>query len=132
MGLGAPSAQQQDALSGMAQHFLGAAQETMETSAAIEESLQGVSYKVHFHRPSDAGGSAAGKNISLDLDALALVGDVQQIVELELFGSTGSEPVFLILDGRLLSSHLPLHHAGVEDGKAIDVAAVRPRLTEQE
>ncbi|CAK0807351.1 unnamed protein product [Prorocentrum cordatum] len=84
----------------------------MEMSMALEESLKGVSYTVHFERPRDAGGSAAGKKVSLTFDALSLVGDVQQVVELELFGAAGKEPAFLLLDGASLPPHLPLHLAG--------------------
>ncbi|CAK0807352.1 unnamed protein product, partial [Prorocentrum cordatum] len=105
----------------------------MEMSMALEESLKGVSYTVHFERPRDAGGSAAGKKVSLTFDALSLVGDVQQVVELELFGAAGKEPAFLLLDGASLPPHLPLHLAGVdESGKTITVAKERPPPTDEE
>jgi len=132
MGLGATSPEQQDAMQGMAQAFLGAAQESMETSAAIQESLRGVTYKVCFHRPADAGGRAAGKTISLDLDALATVGDMQQMVEVELFGSTGAETVFLTFEGHLLPPHFPLHHVGIDDGTTVEVAKDMPALNDHE
>jgi len=55
--------------------------------------------------------------VSLTLVALSLVSDIQQIVELELFGAAGREPAFLLLNDASLPPHLPLLLAGVdEDG----------------
>lgn len=116
----------------LAAGFFAAAQENMEMSAAVVESLQGVSYKVHFHRPETAGGQAAGKRVTLTLDALSVVGDVQQIVEMELFGTTGSEPAFLVFEGNLLPEHLTIYHCGLEDGKTVEVVKDRPPPSEAE
>merc|ERR550539_1133598 len=99
----------------------------MEMGMALEESLQGVQYKVNFERPTDAGGSAAGKKITLTLDALALVGDVQQMVEVELFGKAGTEPVFLVFEQQLLTADVPIFHCGIqENGKTVTVAKEQP------
>jgi len=130
--LGMPSPEQQSAFAGMAQAFLGPLQESMEVNAAMQESLKDVTYKVHFQRPREAGGRAAGKTITLNVDALALVGTVQEMVEVEFFGATGAEPTFLTLEGRLLPPYAPLHYASVEDGKTVTVAKERPPLNEQE
>merc|ERR1712160_216203 len=100
---------------------------------AVEESLQGVSYRVNFERPADAGGSAAGKKLTLTFDAMALVADVQQIVEVEFFGSTDAEPAFLVFDNHLLPPHMPIHFGGIDDnGKTVVVAKERPPPTEDE
>lgn len=108
--------------------LLGAAQENMEVNQAMEESLRGVTYKVSFERPRDAGGQAAGKTISMDLDALALVGDVQQMVEVELFGGVDKEPAFLVFEGAPLPPHAPIHFCGIENGKTIVVAKELPPI----
>merc|ERR1719464_2696241 len=131
-GFGMPSAAVQAAFADMAQAFLGPMQESIETSAALEESLKDVTYKVHFQRPKEAGGKAKGKKVTLSVDALALVCNVQEMVEVELFGATGAEPAFLTLEGKLLPANAPLHYAGVEDGKTVIVAKERPPLNEQE
>jgi len=108
--------------------LLGADQENMEVNQAMEESLRGVTYKVSFERPGDAGGQAAGKTISMDLDALALVGDVQQMVEVELFGGVDKEPAFFVFEGAPLPAHAPIHFCGIENGKTIVVAKELPPI----
>jgi hypothetical protein len=130
---GLPTGEDQEAMAQMMGSLVGAAQESMEMGMALEESLRGVSYTVHFERPRDAGGAAAGRKVSLTLDALSLVSDIQQIVELELFGAAGKEPAFLLLDGASLPSHLPLHLAGVdESGRTVTVAKEAPPLSGEE
>mmetsp|Transcript_76394 Transcript_76394/g.210992 ORF Transcript_76394/g.210992 Transcript_76394/m.210992 type:complete len:273 (+) Transcript_76394:48-866(+) len=124
-----PSEEEQEAMTAA---ILGAAQESMEISQAVEESLQGVTYQVNFERPSDAGGQAAGKKVTLTLEALALVGDVQQMVEVELFGAAGTEPAFLVFEGAPLPGHSTLYHAGIEDGKTVMVAKERPPTDEEQ
>jgi len=126
------SPDEEAAFAGMAEALMGAAQEAQEVDQALMESLQGVTYKVNFERPSDVGGCAAGKKVQLDLDALALAGDVQQMVEVELFGAVDKEPVFLVFEGRPLMPQIPLFHAGIEDGKTVVVAKERPPPTEEE
>jgi len=117
----------------MMSSLVGEAQESMEMRMALVESLRGVSYTVHFERPRDAGGAAAGRKVSLTLDALSLVSDIQQIVELELFGAAGKEPAFLLLNGASLPSHLSLHLAGVdENGRTVTVAKEPPPLSGEE
>jgi hypothetical protein len=127
-GYAAPSPEEQAA---MAEAFLGAAQETMEMRAALEESLKDVTYMVKFSRGRDCGGQAAGKEVTLPLSALALVGDVQQMVEIELFGAVGAEPAFLVLGGQPLPPDLPIHHVGIEDGVNVDVVLERPQSAEE-
>mmetsp|Transcript_79272 Transcript_79272/g.183963 ORF Transcript_79272/g.183963 Transcript_79272/m.183963 type:complete len:236 (+) Transcript_79272:45-752(+) len=117
-----PSAEEEEVIAGV----LGDAQHRMEMSMALEQSLQGVTYLVNFERPADSGGSAAGKTISLALDALALVGDVQQMVEVELFGAAGAEPAFLVFEGVPLPPHVPIHFAGIETGKTVTVVKEQP------
>jgi len=125
-----PTGENQEAVAQMMGSLVGAAQESMEMGKALEESLRGVSYTVHFERPRDAGGAAAGRKVSLTLDALSLVSDIQQVVELELFGDTGKEPAFLLLDSTPLPPFLPLHLAGVDgDGRTVTVAKDPPPLS---
>jgi len=118
------------ALMGM-EALLEAAQEAAEVNAAMEQSLQGVTWVLYFHRPEDAGGPAAGRKIQLQLDALSIAGDVQQMVEVELFGAVGSQPAFLVVDGILIPPEAPLYSVGVEDGKTITVAAEAPPPTDR-
>lgn len=127
----AGSPDQEEAYAGMAAALFSAAQEAQQTDQALAESLRGVTYKVHFKRPQDAGGSAAGKQITLELDALALVGDVQQMVEVEMFGAVDTEPAYLVLEGAHLPPQIPLFHAGIEEGTTVLVAKERP-LSEAE
>jgi len=124
-GLGLP-AEAGRALEGMAEAFMGAAREAQQTEEALRESLEGVTYKVTFERPQNSGGSAAGKKVQLDLDALAQVEVVQQMVEVELFGATGAEPAFLMFEGSPLPPFISLFHAGVVDGKTVVVSKERP------
>lgn len=124
-------ADEQAQLAGM-EAFLGAAQEAMEMNAALEESMRGVTYNVHFYRPEDSGGAAAGKSVALSLDALSVIEDVQQIVELELFGAAGTEPAHLALEGRPLPPHVTLFQAGIDDGKVVQVLRnLPPQVDEQ-
>lgn len=117
-----------NAMAAMTEGILAAAQEQMEVSAALEESLRGVTYRVIFHRPEAAGGAAAGKRVTLTLDALALVGDVQQMVELELFGRVGLEPAFLHFEGVSLPPHCTLFQAGIENGSTVEVLKDAPQV----
>lgn len=126
MGLAGPAPEAQAALAGLAESFMGAMHESMETAKAMQDSLQGVTYKVTFERPVEAGGKAAGKRVALSLDALALVSDVQQMVEVELFGAGNSEPAFLIFEGKPLPPVIPIHAAGIEDGKTVIVSKEKP------
>lgn len=114
------------------ENLLGAMQESMEVNAALEESLRGVTWKVHFYRPEDSGGAAAGRGVALVVDALALAQDVQQMAELELFGSVGAEPAYLSFEGRILPPQSPLFHAGIEDGKVVQVLSRPPPRSEDD
>lgn len=96
-------------------------QEQAEAARALQESLQGVMYKVNFLRPDGAGGHAAGKRVCLELDALAMVCDAQAMVEVELFGAAGSEPAHLAFNGQPLPPQIPLHCAGIGDGDTVIV-----------
>jgi len=112
---------------------MGGLRESMETAAAVEESLQGVQYKVYFERPADAGGKAAGRKVLITLDALTPVSEVQQLVEMELFGAVDVEPAFLVYEDRLMPDHLTLYHAGVDENrKTVVVAKERPPPTQEE
>lgn len=112
--------------------LLGAAQESMQVNAAIEESLRGVMYKVTFYRPEDSGGRAAGRSVALEVDALALVQDAQQMAELELFGAAGAEPAYPFFEGRPLPPQLPLFHAGIEDKKVVELRRTPPQQNESD
>jgi len=101
-------------------------QENAELNTALEESLRGVTYQVNFHRPESAGGAAAGRRLCLAIDALALVDDVQQLVELELFGAVGVEPAFLHLGGTALLPTVTFFQAGVQDGATVEVSTEPP------
>lgn len=101
-------------------------QEQFEINAALEASLSGVTYEVHFHRPESAGGAAAGRRVQLAVEPLDIVDDVQQLVELELFGAVGVEPAFLHFQGAALSPTITLFQAGVEDGAIVQVSTEPP------
>lgn len=125
-GFGSPSPEAAAAISGMTQAIMGAAQEAQETEQALRESLCGVKYKVIVVRPQEAGGQAAGKRVTLELDALAQIQTVQNIVEVELFGAIGVEPAFLMFQDAPLPPHIALFHAGIDDGKLIVVSREPP------
>eukprot|EP00931_Biecheleriopsis_adriatica_P057830 TRINITY_DN34330_c0_g1_i1.p1 TRINITY_DN34330_c0_g1~~TRINITY_DN34330_c0_g1_i1.p1 ORF type:complete len:272 (-),score=70.54 TRINITY_DN34330_c0_g1_i1:57-842(-) len=110
----------------MAEVMMASIQETVETSRAVEESLQGVMYTVHFQRPAEAGGEAAGKTVTLTLEALARASDVCQLVEAELFGRAGAEPAYLMFESQHLDPDMPLYYAGIEDGKTVQVVRDPP------
>lgn len=101
-----------------------------EEDQAVMESLQGVTYKVNFERPQEAGGNAAGKKVTLELDALADIDTVQQMVMVEM--GLGEEPAVLVFENRLMLPHLTLYQAGVEDGKTILVVKEAPPDEEQQ
>eukprot|EP00933_Yihiella_yeosuensis_P080843 TRINITY_DN94358_c0_g1_i1.p1 TRINITY_DN94358_c0_g1~~TRINITY_DN94358_c0_g1_i1.p1 ORF type:complete len:263 (-),score=47.80 TRINITY_DN94358_c0_g1_i1:280-1068(-) len=122
----------QEAFNQLMGGFAAAMQETLATNAALAESLQGVLYTVHFQRPLDAGGIAAGKIVTLTFEAMALTGDIQGIVETELFGRIGAEPAYLFYNGEYLDPQVPLHFCGVdEDGKTVQVMRAEPPPQEQ-
>jgi len=125
-------AEMESAVAEMAEAFAEAAQEHREVSQAVYESLQGVTYSLRFQRPESAGGSAAGRVISLTFEALTLVADMQQIVEVELLGSSGAEPAFLVFEGSLLPPDLCLYAVGLDNGKTVTVAREAPPPTEEE
>merc|ERR1712087_972087 len=116
----------------MAGAFMGQLQEAAETDQALVESLQGVTYRVNFERPQDAGGQAAGKKVLVELDALANMEVVKQMVEVEMFGAVGAEPAFLVFQGTPLPPHLTLFHCGVEEGSTIQVVKEPPPTGESQ
>jgi len=107
---------------------MGVAREAQEADQAMQESLQGVKYKVNFERPREAGGKAGGAKIQMEFDALAKVEDVQRAVETKMFGSVGAEPAFLMFQGMPLPPPMTLFHAGIEDGKVVVVSKERPQF----
>jgi hypothetical protein len=109
-------------------------QENRETLVALLASLDNVTYNVRFLRPQSAGGVAAGKSVVLQVGALALVGDVQDLVEMELFGRSmqDTEGVALCLNDEPLPLDAPLHFVGVTDGVTVVVAAEIPRPEEKD
>mmetsp|Transcript_11086 Transcript_11086/g.25199 ORF Transcript_11086/g.25199 Transcript_11086/m.25199 type:complete len:350 (-) Transcript_11086:146-1195(-) len=123
-----PNPEQQAAMRTSMQAMFGAAQESIEVQRVLEESLKDVTYQLYFQRPQSAGGSAAGKKVCLSVDALALLGDVLQMVELELFGSTGAELAYLVFQGQPLPPMVSVHHAGIVDGSTVEVAKEAPQL----
>merc|ERR1719330_204476 len=116
----------------MAEALMGQLQEAAETDQALLESLQGVTYHVNFERPQDAGGQAAGKKVRLELDALANMEIVKQMVEVEMFGAVGAEPAFLVFQGAPLPPHLTLYHCGVEEGSNVQVVKEPPPTGESQ
>jgi len=125
-GLPAPNPEAQAAMASMTEMMLGAAQEAQQTNQALRESLEGVKYSVTFERPREAGGAAAGKRITLQLDALAQLSVVQQLVEVELLGAAGKEPAFLLFCGLPVPPQASLFDLGIDDGKTVVVSKERP------
>mmetsp|Transcript_147220 Transcript_147220/g.256947 ORF Transcript_147220/g.256947 Transcript_147220/m.256947 type:complete len:360 (-) Transcript_147220:74-1153(-) len=103
-------------------------QEAMARSVA--ESLQGVRYTLKFAlaegAPEGASSSNQDGSISFQVDALAYVGDVQAMVENQMFGTVGQVPLCLVANGQALPPQLPLHFAGVTDGATVSVVRPRP------
>lgn len=84
----------------------------------MAESLQGVTYNVHIVLPEGASDTVSR---SLTLDAMALVGDVLAMLEVEMTGHTARLPMILALNGQALPPAAPLHFAGVRDGDTLAV-----------
>lgn len=84
----------------------------------MAESLQGVTYNVHIVLPEVASDTVSR---SLTLDAMALVGDVLAMLEVEMTGHAAQLPMMLILNGQALPPGAPLHFAGVRDGDTLAV-----------
>jgi len=133
-GLGGPGGPPMDeeAQAAMAEMLMGTLQEAAEADQAVLESLQGVTYKVTFQRPQEAGGRAAGREVQLELDALASMELVQQLVEVELFGAVGAEPAHFVFEGMAVPPHATLYHAGIETGKVVIVSKDPPPAVEDQ
>merc|ERR1711920_458624 len=68
----------------------------------------------------------------VELDALASMEVVKQMVEVEMFGAVGVEPAFLVFQGTPLPPHLTLFHCGVEEGSTIQVVKESPPTGESQ
>jgi len=133
LGMGMGMGGDEEAEAAMAEAIMGQLAEAAEQNSALLESLQGVVYNVTFKRPQDAGGKVAGKELKLELDALATMDIVQQMVDVEMFGASPSdEPTFLVFEGTHLPHHATLFHAGVESGKTIIVSKDPPPNEEEQ
>merc|ERR1719343_927030 len=130
--LGVAAGQAAAAGEAMAGALMGQLQEAAETDQALLESLQGVTYRVHFERPQDAAGQAAGKRVLVELDALASMEVVKQMVEVEMFGAVGAEPAFLVFQGTPVPPQLTLFHCGVEEGSTVQVVKEPPPTGESQ
>mmetsp|Transcript_98483 Transcript_98483/g.155229 ORF Transcript_98483/g.155229 Transcript_98483/m.155229 type:complete len:367 (-) Transcript_98483:74-1174(-) len=86
------------------------------------ESLQGVKYKVHVTLPEEFNSKGASR--SLSLDALARVGDVQIMLEMELTGAVGKLPMMMVFNGQALPPEIPLHFAGICDESTLSLVVV--------
>lgn len=82
------------------------------------ESLQGVTYNVRVVLPEVASGTFSR---CLTLDAMALVGDVLAMLEVEMTGHTAELSMMLVSNGQALPPSAPLHFAGVRDGDTLAV-----------
>jgi len=100
--------------------------EREEAARAMEASLKGVTYRIRFVRPAAPGSGGRSREVFLDVSALALVGDVQPMVEIELFGSVGQELACLTFNGRLLPPNIPIHFAGIGSGDVVVVGTDVP------
>lgn len=111
-----------------AQHFHyedGFPEESMQhAKQAVQEivqGLRGITYDVHVMRPILVAGSVERQMMTLEADAMCLVGDLLATVKHELFGEAGaSYSAILVTDsGRELPLDLPLHFTGVRDGDTL-------------
>lgn len=100
-------------------HQEAAADEREAVLRSVAESLKGVKYTIHFNLPEVDSKQPEGKTLSVD--ALAPVGDVMVMLELEMTGFAGQLPLMLVHHGQVLPAPVPLHFAGVSDGDRLDV-----------
>jgi hypothetical protein len=98
-------------------HRKAAEQEHAAMVRGMMESLQGVKYKVHVVLPEGLGSETASR--SLSLDALARVGDVQIMLEMELTGAVGKLPMVMVFNQQALPPEIPLHFASVRDDSTL-------------
>jgi hypothetical protein len=98
-------------------HRKAAEQEHAAMVRGMMESLQGVKYKVHVVLPEGLGSGTASR--SLSLDALARVGDVQIMLEMELTGAVGKLPMVMVFNQQALPPEIPLHFASVRDDSTL-------------
>merc|ERR1712113_376624 len=77
-------------------------------------------------------GNTSKNTMSLTLDALAFVGEVQAKIEQEMFGCAGKVAVHLTFNGHMLPPDIPVHFAGIRDGDTLVVAAGNSVLNEEE
>jgi len=99
--------------------------DNMAMMRGVAESLKGVTYNIHFIMPEAAAASTALPK-TLALDAMALIGDIQVMLEVEMMGGAGRMPLALIFNGQVLPPNMPLHFTGVRDGDSLAVVIAGP------
>merc|ERR1712113_189756 len=92
---------------------------------AVESTLTNVSYEVNFVLD----GEIDGRSLSLCLEAKIRVRDIQEHLEVAMFGASANQvgALSFSIDGEELLPHLPLYKAGVEDGSTIVVSSSSSR-----
>lgn len=95
-------------------------QQAQATVHEVAQSVQGATYHVHVSCPLMGSSLGESPSLTLEVEALCLVGDLLSESVKELFGDiAGLCPLVLSAEGRALPSDLPLHFVGVRDGDTL-------------
>lgn len=97
--------------------------EAAEAAEALQRSLEHTTYRLRFVGTEGPAGVAAGREVELEVSALALVGHVQDMVGTALLSCEGeaSRGLCLAFCGRLLPPHAPIHFLGIGNGDTLQV-----------
>lgn len=95
--------------------------EAAEAAEALQRRLADAVYKLRFVAAEDAGERVAGQDITLDIPALAPVGEVQARVECAIFGGEAERPrgLCFVFRDEVLPPQIPVSYAGVVDGDTL-------------
>jgi hypothetical protein len=101
-------------------------EEQAAMARGMMESLRGVTYQVNIILPEGIASASASRTLSLD--ALARVGDVQVMLEVEMTGCVGKVPLMMVFNGKALPPEVPLHFAGIRDQSSLSMVLITPEM----
>lgn len=97
--------------------------EAAQAAEALQRELEDAVYKLRFVAPEDAGVRIAGQDLTLDIPALAPMGQVQAMVECAIFGGDAEKPrgLSFAFGGEVLPPQIPVYFAGIGDGDTLAI-----------